>query len=394
MSLFRKFASVSTVGMIDFRSDKDRITRKTAKGARASRRAAREAVVQTRLLQEQNQLLQRSAEQVPNPALAAARSVEDRLQQLEHLATAGVITEQERDARHAVSHGLRNGAWVVAIAAAVTLGGYQQSIEHFAPTTTALAAAGSASATTSPSGEPMPLGDLPGWHQIFAEDFTKDAPLGSWGSDCDPNRIVYTGATGTQWRSYPNCYLDTRKHPYRADQVLSVQNGMLDFYLHNVDGVPAGANPSPVLSGGTQYQTYGRYSARFRLDNPNLSEYYIAWLLWPQNDTDWQCAESDYPEGLLSSSTLSAFAHYGCHGAQDEFPTTADRTAWHTYTQEWMPGVRKYYLDGRLVGTSTNLVHAGPERWQLQTESSGNTGPDSGNLLVDWVVVYSYVPHQ
>jgi hypothetical protein len=52
-------------------------------------------VVQTRRLEEQNQLLQRSAKQVPNLALAAVRSVEDRLEQLEHLVAAGVITEQE-----------------------------------------------------------------------------------------------------------------------------------------------------------------------------------------------------------------------------------------------------------------------------------------------------------
>src|SRR5215472_1874929 len=32
----------------------------------------------------------------------------------------------------------------------------------------------------SPSGEPMPVGDIPGWHQVFSDDFTTDVPLGSF----------------------------------------------------------------------------------------------------------------------------------------------------------------------------------------------------------------------
>jgi hypothetical protein len=125
---------------------------------------------------------------------------------------------------------------------------------------------------SSPSGQAMPIGDLPGWKQIFAEDFTVNAPTGSWGASCatdpDPaNKIVYTGANGTQWRTYPDCYTDTYQHrPYRSDQVLSVHDGVLDFYLHNVNGQPAGANPSPVINAATasQYQTYGRYTVRFK----------------------------------------------------------------------------------------------------------------------------------
>jgi hypothetical protein len=254
-------------------------------------------------------------------------------------------------------------------------------------------------ASLSPSGQAMPVGNLPGWRQVFAEDFTANAPTGSWAASCatDPNaanKIVYTGATGTQWRTYPDCYLDTyQKRPYRSDQVLSVHDGVLDFHLRNVDGQPAGANPSPVINAatGSQYQTYGRYSARFRVDTTALSEYHIAWLLWPENDADWECAESDFPESSLSSATVSAFHHYGCNGAQDSYSAAIDYTKWHTFTQEWAPGVRRYYLDGQLIGTSTNAVFAGPQRWQLQTETKGS-GSNSGHLLVDWVAVYAYQP--
>jgi len=254
--------------------------------------------------------------------------------------------------------------------------------------------------SSSPSGQSMPVGDVTSgghtWHQVFAEDFTKDAALGSWGSDCDGSKIVYTGATGTQWRAYPKCYVDTyQKRPYRSDAVLSVAGGMLDFWLHTVDGKPAGANPSPVLPGGTQYQTYGRYEARIKQTTPDLSEFYQAWLLWPSTGSDWQCAESDFPEGSLGSSTVNAFAHYGCSGTQDYFAKTLDKTQWHTYTQEWLPGKRNYYIDGVLIGSTTNQVYSKPERWQLQTETkttcdSNNTCTQNGHLQVDWAVVYTY----
>lgn len=62
-------------------------------------------------------------------------------------------------------------------------------------------------------------------------------------------------------------YTDTFEHrSYQLGQVLSTHDGMLDFYLHNVNGVPAGANPSPQLVGTSGYQPYGRYSVRIKTD--------------------------------------------------------------------------------------------------------------------------------
>ena len=159
---------------------------------------------------------------------------------------------------------------------------------------------------TSPSGQAMPVGDLPGWHQIATEDFTVDAATGSWGSSCSQSgassKVVYVGATGTRWHTYPDCFKDTTGRPYRSDQVLSVHDGVLDFNLHNVNGQAAGANPSPVLdnTANSAYQTYGRYTYRFRTDGSVLSEYKVAWLLWPSDDTQGKCAESDFPEAGLN----------------------------------------------------------------------------------------------
>lgn len=242
--------------------------------------------------------------------------------------------------------------------------------------------------------DPLPTGNTGNFRLIFAEGFDKDAALGSMGSDTDANKIVYTGTNGTRWRTYPKTYLDTYfKRPYRSDKVLSVHDGTMDFWLHNVDGQPAGANPSPVIKGDSQYQTYGRYSVRMKVDDTDLDDYYIAWLLWPNDEGSWASAESDYPEGTLSQGKtgVQGFHHYAPGKQEWIHDDTVDLHDWHTYTQEWEPGVRRYYVDGRLIGTTLQPVWAGPERWQLQTETIGS-GTDNGHLLVDWVAVYEYAP--
>lgn len=249
----------------------------------------------------------------------------------------------------------------------------------------------------SPSGQFAVTNDLGVWRHIFYDDFTKNAAVGSWGEDWDADKIVYTGAQGQQWRAYPKSYKDTYdKRPYRSDKVLSVQNGLLNFHLHSVDGQPAGANPSPLIKNGSQYQTYGRYSARLRVDNPNLNEYYVAWLLWPQTEVWPDDGEIDFPEGSLAG-TASAFHHYagsgsygGCRpNCQAGAGTSAKFTDWHTYTVEWAPNFVKFYVDGQVILSATEHIPNKPMRWQLQTETKG-LGSGNGNLMVDWVSVWEY----
>lgn len=248
--------------------------------------------------------------------------------------------------------------------------------------------------TAPASFEPIPKGNTKNFRLIFADDFTKDAALGTLGSDSDANKIVYTGETGTRWRTYPKTYKDTyHKRPYRSDKVLSVKDGVMDFWLHNVDGQPAGANPSPVIKGDSQYQTYGRYSARIKVDSTDLDDYYMAWLLWPQEESSWASAESDYPEGALNAGKngVQGFHHYAPGQQEWIHDETVDIHDWHTYTQEWEPGIRRYYVDNRLIHTTIKPVWEGPQRWQLQTETIGS-GTDNGHLQVDWVAVYEWAP--
>lgn len=239
----------------------------------------------------------------------------------------------------------------------------------------------------------FPRGDLPGWKQVFFDDFDRDAPVGSWANECSPYDVVYTGAEGQQWLTYPRCFPDTfDRRPYRADEVLSVDNGYLVFDLHNVDGVPAGASASPILDTGSQYQTYGRYSVRMRVDTPDLDEYYVAWLLWPQSEQWPRDGELDFPEGWLSR-TVGGWQHFAGEGSCDgcKIPSRdigARFTDWHTYTIEWSPGRVRYLLDDTVVLDSTQWVPTTPMRWQLQTETRGD-GNNRGRVLVDWAAVWS-----
>jgi hypothetical protein len=253
---------------------------------------------------------------------------------------------------------------------------------------------------TSPSGQAMPVGDLPGWRQIFSDDFTIDAPLGSWAASSS-STVVYTGDQGGKWTVYPDGWPCTSSYPgceagaYMPGQVLSVQNGVLNFRLATIDGRPRGANPSPLITGTSKYQTYGRYTFRFKVDQPDLSDWHVAWLLWPE--TGGNCGgngEIDFPEGRLSE-TIGGFHHHAIVGCEQDSIHTTDRfTEWHTYTIEWTPYHVKYIMDGNTLLTATEGVPSKPMKWQLQTEIKDTIGEPSGNLMLDWVAVYSYNPIQ
>ena len=69
-----------------------------------------------------------------------------------------------------------------------------------------------AAVEAAPSGEAMPVGDLPGWKQIFTDDFTTDVPLGS-----------FPKAVTTKWGVYVDGGKDTSKHgTYMPSKVVSI----------------------------------------------------------------------------------------------------------------------------------------------------------------------------
>ncbi len=240
-----------------------------------------------------------------------------------------------------------------------------------------------------PSGEAMPLGDLPHFHQIFTDDFLNDVPVGS-----------FPTAVSSKWKAYPSPWQDTSKNGvYTPLKVLSQQGGLLNMYLHTENGVHMVSAPVPVLPGVTSPgggQLYGRYAARFRADS--LHGYKTAWLLWPDSETWPRDGEIDFPEGNLDG-TIAAFMHRqnGSSGSdQDAYSTTKTYGTWHTAVLEWTPTYVMFMLDGVVLGTSTARIPNTPMHYVLQTETAldGTVPADAvaGNVQVDWVAVWSYVP--
>ncbi len=219
-----------------------------------------------------------------------------------------------------------------------------------------------------------------------------DVPLGSFPS-----------AVSNKWHAYPDGWRDTTGHGrYYPSKVLSVHNGLLDYYIHTENGVHMVAAPLPKIQAGPKdYGSglpAGRYAVRFRSDP--LTCYKTAWLLWPDS-TNWpNDGEIDFPEGDLND-TIKAFMHRQNATVgedQDAYSTNTTYANWHTAVTEWRPDQSnlKFYLDGRLIGESTSRVPNTPMHWVLQTETTlrGCTPANStqGHVYMDWVAAWKPAP--
>jgi len=243
----------------------------------------------------------------------------------------------------------------------------------------------------------MPVGDLPGWKQVFTEDFTQgDVPLGAFPGP----------AYQARWSAgYKDGTPDTAgqasggKSGYYPSRVLSVTNGALDWFLHSENGVFMGAAPTPRIPNASTAPPransllYGRVSVRFRADS--LAGYKTAWLFWPDSGVWPRDGEIDFPEGDLGDRIYGA-AHWANPdpSASDLFMSTSTFTSWHIATTEWSPGRVEFLLDGRSLGVSTTLVPATPMHFILQTEACLPTCPapqTQGHVQLDWIAVWSRV---
>ncbi|HEV3173235.1 MAG TPA: glycoside hydrolase family 16 protein [Actinocrinis sp.] len=263
-------------------------------------------------------------------------------------------------------------------------------------------ASGSPSAAPSqtpagPSGQPMPVGDIPGWHQIFADDFLTDVPVGGF-SGCDPVRRICSGLpsdVASKWWAYPDGWPDTDQQGiYTPSKTISISDGMMRLDLHTENGVHMVAAPLPKIpgaSGSEGGQVYGRYAIRFLVEQPTPG-YKVAWLLWPDSENFPEDGEIDFPEGNLVG-VINAYMHH-MNGTsdmdQDAYQTSVRiSSGWHTAVIEWTAQAVDFLLDGATIGTSTSRVPSTPMHWVIQSETDGVT-PDSSTavILIDWVAIY------
>ena len=249
----------------------------------------------------------------------------------------------------------------------------------------------------SPSGVAAPAGDLPGWRQIFIDDFTRDAA--SWG-ECDS---VFPQLARTcsglpepyrsTWWAYPSHYEDSREQQngdggfYQASDMY-MSGGQLHLPLSRVNGTSRSQAPVPEASIA---RTYGRFSLRARSDSsPNFK---VAWLMW-REVTDWGAIL--FPEADLDDDGLCAVNAAMDHG--DAFKRCVDSPDfsdgnWHTYTTEWTPGRLRFYVDGILFGETTNQVPSTAMTWIIQSETrlSGTLQSNAApiEIDIDWVAIWA-----
>ena len=101
----------------------------------------------------------------------------------------------------------------------------------------------------------MPVGNLPGWTQTFANDFSQPAIPGTFSS-------IYA----SKWISY-NGFKDTSGAGTYDSNSISAHDGKLDESLFKSgDGITHVAAVAPVVTTPWVGQIYGKFSVRFQAD--------------------------------------------------------------------------------------------------------------------------------
>lgn len=288
------------------------------------------------------------------------------------------------------------------------IGAVLATVLSFAPTSTAAPAVPSADACKTTSNN-MPRGNCGPFRQVFAENFNGDSvPLGSF-SDCNHNadrKTAYCGGLKGQyradWWAYPNTWPDTAKsgadgnggrsvggtyHPEDTVSVSPASNG--DGRMHIRMWRPKSGgdiHSAAVVPKKVMEQTYGKYSARFRVVKA-APGYKSAWLHYGGG------CEMDFPEQNWTG-TIHAF-HHPCNGGPQGYKDTKQKfTDWHTMSLEWTPGSAKYFLDGKLILADKRGVSSRPLSWVLQNESAlygAYAAPgSSAQMDITWVTAYAY----
>lgn len=230
------------------------------------------------------------------------------------------------------------------------------------------------------SGVAAPRGDLPGWRQVFVDDFTGDQLSESdWGR--------YSGKPGGDPASF---WLPS--HTVVRDGMLTLR-GYREFGRMVTGGV--GMWPRP--------QTYGKWEVRLRADPSDDVTFHL--LLWPRDEI-WP-PEIDFAENFGGARDyVDGFLHWTDSGGRRKAQQAvrADFSRWNTVGVEWLPGMVRYTLNGQVWGVETGDRVPNTPMWlALQTQSGGCAKaveygvapcpwvgtPDHTEIQIDWVSVYA-----
>jgi beta-glucanase (GH16 family) len=233
----------------------------------------------------------------------------------------------------------------------------------------------------------LPVGDLPGWRQVFVDDFLTDVPLGS-----------FPAAVSANWEAYPEPWRDTsRNGSYAPERVVSVDDGVLRKHIRTEGGQHLVAALLPQVTDSMHAGLcYGRFAIRYRTDS--LEGYKMAWLLWPDSEQWSRDGEIDFPERNLDSGFVAGVVHHrgGVHRPDKTIHRVPVPAGWQTAVIEWSPGLVVFLLDGVEVGRVTERVPDDAMHWVIQTETAVRPEPPAADVAgiveIDWVAAWSYVP--
>jgi hypothetical protein len=205
------------------------------------------------------------------------------------------------------------------------------------------------------------------WKRVFVTDFPVNVPLGH-----------FPKAVAGEWGAYSYGWPDTATGRglavggiYDPGTTTWISNGQLHVrQWRSIHGGPVHCStPYPLASNGVMY---GRFIETSRVSQPEVG-YKSAHMLWGGTSA----RQDNWPENNWAGfhDTPHAFFHYGASGGGKHalnFTSGARWTDWHTYEIRWQPGRLAAYMDGRLIGATTQrgIVPTHAMRWRLQNESS------------------------
>jgi hypothetical protein len=236
--------------------------------------------------------------------------------------------------------------------------------------------------SSTPSGARMPIGNLPGWRQVFRDDFNGSHLASRW--------FTYSGEPGGGaggWWS--------PSHAVVADGMLKLKTYRDPAACTNAAICPSFNDEVSGVVQSRFAQTYGKYLIRVRTTPvPNVE--FVA-LLWP--DTPVWPPETDFAEegGESHMRTIGATLHWAPNDQNAQNDVRANESRWHTLGVQWSPGKVVYTIDGRAWGSQvTPAVSSIPMRVavQAQTDCQGQSCPAAWrdhepDVDIDWVVAYA-----
>ncbi|MEU6674811.1 hypothetical protein [Streptomyces sp. NPDC046925] len=271
----------------------------------------------------------------------------------------------------------------------------------------------------APSPHAMPKGDLPGWEQIYAENFNSAvaAPVRvGQVSGCnhyaDTPRAYCSGLSG-KWRetlwAYPSGWEDTAKSgndgntgapfggTYEPHKTVSIGKGYDGTGALRVSMYrPAGGGDNvvgTVVPKKCMDMKDGRYSARVKVTKADPG-FKSAWLRYEGGG-----AEVDYPEvDDYRGGNVAMFSHG--RGAEWNVQTRAVMTTAHTYTWERRGSTVTVYLDGKKLRSGPTTLTTSSWIWQNESRIERDRSKSNGGyalpgakavIEVSWATCYKAV---